>query len=236
MTPERLARLNSVLDRRQPDLTVITHFVHKQRNTSAIVRNADAVGIQQVHAVAAREDYRAFRGTGMGSHNWVQVRRHDSLAQALEAVRAAAMQILAAHPGEDACDFREVDYTRPTALLLGTERAGLDEEALAAADQCILVPMMGMVESYNVSVAAGIILAEAQRQREAAGLYEHCRLDAATRQRLFFEWAHPQLRKFCRERGLAYPPLAEDGELTDGPGWYASVRAGTAACEDHREP
>lgn len=233
MTPERIARLNSVLDRRQPDLTVITHFVHKQRNTSAIVRNADAVGIQQVHAVAAREDYRAFRGTGMGSHNWVQVRRHDTLPQAIEAVQAQSMQILAAHPGEGASDFRAVDYTRPTALLLGTERAGLDEAALAAADRCILVPMMGMVESYNVSVAAGIILSEAQRQRQLAGLYDRCRLDAATRRRLFFEWGHPQLCKFCRERGLAYPPLDEDGELADGPGWYASVRAGTAAHEDH---
>lgn len=236
MTPERLARLNAVLDRRQPDLTVITHFVHKQRNTSAIVRNADAVGIQQVHAVAAREDYRPFRGTGMGSHNWVQVIRHDTLGQAIERVRAADMQILAAHPGDGACDFREVDFTRPTALLLGTERAGLDEEGLAAADQCILVPMMGMVESYNVSVAAGIILAEAQRQRELAGLYESCRLDPDTRLRLFFEWGHPQLRKFCRERALAYPPLAEDGELADGPGWYASVRAGTAPLEEHRKP
>ncbi len=236
MTPERIARLNAVLDRRQPDLTVITHFVHKQRNTSAIVRNADAVGIQRVHAVADREDYRPFRGTGMGSHNWVQVIRHDTLGRALEAVRGESMQILAAHPGEGACDFRDVDYTQPTALLLGTERAGLDDEALAAADQCILVPMMGMVESYNVSVAAGIILAEAQRQRQIAGLYDHCRLDANTRQRLFFEWGHPQLRKFCRERGLAYPPLAEDGELADGPGWYANVRAGTAALEDSGRP
>ena len=236
MTPERIARLNAVLDRRQPDLTVITHFVHKQRNTSAIVRNADAAGIQRVHAVADREDYRPFRGTGMGSHNWVQVIRHDTLGRALEAVRGESMQILAAHPGEGACDFRDVDYTQPTALLLGTERAGLDDEALAAADQCILVPMMGMVESYNVSVAAGIILAEAQRQRQIAGLYDHCRLDANTRQRLFFEWGHPQLRKFCRERGLAYPPLAEDGELADGPGWYASVKAGTAALEDSGRP
>ncbi len=233
MTPARLARLHAVLDRRQPDLTVITHFVHKQRNTSAIVRSADAVGIQWVHAVAAREDFRAYRGTGMGTHNWVEVVRHDTLKQALTMAKASSMQILAAHPGAGACDFRAVDYTVPTALLLGTERAGLDDEALSAADQCILVPMMGMVESYNVAVAAGIILSEAQRQRQLAGLYNQCRLDKAIRQRLFFEWGHPQLREFCRQRGLAYPPLAEDGELADGPGWYAKVRAGTAAREDH---
>ncbi len=231
MTPDRLARLRGVLDRRQPDLTVITHFVHKQRNTSAIVRNADAVGIMQVHAVAAREDYRAFRGTGMGSHNWVEVTRHDTLGPALETVRDAGMQVVAAHPATDALDYREADYTRPTALLLGTERAGLDADALAAADHCITVPMVGMVESYNVSVAAGIILAEAMRQREAAGLYEQCRLDDATYTRLFFEWAHPAVRDFCQARGLAYPELDADGEISDGPAWYERVREELATRE-----
>lgn len=234
VTPERLARLRDVLDRRQPDLTVITHFVHKQRNTSAILRNCDAVGIMRLHAVAAREDYRAFRGTAMGSHNWVEMVRHDSLEAAVGAVRARGMQVLAAHPADAARDFRDVDYTRPTALLLGTERAGLDDGALAGADACIKIPMFGMVDSYNVSVAAGIILMEAGQQRERAGLYDRCRLDEATRQRLFFEWGHPQVRDFCRARGLDYPPLGDDGEIVDAPAWYSRVREELAA--DASEP
>lgn len=224
MTPERIARLRSVLDRRQPDLTVITHFVHKQRNTSAIVRNCDAVGIMRMHAVAAREDFRAFRGTGMGSHNWVEVVRHDSLSGAVETVGDEGMQVVAAHPGPAAGDYRDIDYTRPTALLLGTERAGLDDEALAAADRLVVVPMIGMVDSYNVSVAAGIILNEAMAQRQRAGLYDRCRLDEATWRRLFFEWGHPKVRDFCRARGLEYPALDETGEIADGPAWYQSVR------------
>ena len=224
MTPERIARLRAVLDRRQPDLTVITDFVHKQRNTSAIVRICDGVGIMRLHMVVGEESYRAFRGTAVGSHNWVEVRRHPALGDALDAVRAESMQVLAAHPAPTVVDYREVDYTRPTALLLGTERAGLSAEAVAAADQCIAIPMVGMVSSYNVSVAAGIILAEAQRQREAAGLYENCRIDAATYERLFFEWGHPQVRDFCRARGLAYPALDESGEIADSPAWYAEVR------------
>ena len=224
MTPERIARLRAVLDRRQPDLTVITHFVHKQRNTSAIVRNCDAVGIMRLHAVAAREDFRAFRGTAMGSHNWVEVVRHDTLSDAIGAVRARGMQVVAADPSDEARDYRDVDYTRPTALLLGTERAGLDEGAVAAADTSIKIPMVGMVDSYNVSVAAGIILMEAQQQRERARLYDRCRLDEATWRRLFFEWGHPQVRDFCRERGLEYPPLGDDGEIVDAPAWYRRVR------------
>ncbi|MEM0955299.1 MAG: tRNA (guanosine(18)-2'-O)-methyltransferase TrmH [Pseudomonadota bacterium] len=222
MTPERLSRLRAALAARQPDLTVITHFLHKQRNTSAIVRICDGVGIRRLHAVVTEADYQAFQGTAMGSHNWVEVLRHRCLADAT--VKLPGYQLLAAHPAANARDYRDVDYTLPTALLLGTEKAGLDAEAVAMADHCIAIPMRGMVTSYNVSVAAGIILAEAQRQREAAGLYDRCRLDSAEYQRLLFEWAHPQVRDFCLSRGLDYPPLNEEAEIVDGPAWYARVR------------
>jgi tRNA (guanosine-2'-O-)-methyltransferase len=224
MTPERLERLRSVLNRRQPDLSVITNFVRKPRNTSAIVRICDAVGIMRLHMVVGTDSYRAFRGTAMGSHNWVEVRRHAALDEALAAVRAEGMQVLAAHPAAGALDYRAADYTLPTALLLGTERAGLDAQAIGSADACISIPMMGMVGSYNVSVAAGIILAEAQRQREQAGMYRERRIDEATRQRLLFEWSHPRVRDFCQARGLPYPELDEDGDIANPSDWYARVR------------
>lgn len=229
MTPERIARLRSVLDRRQPDLTVITDFVQKQRNTSAIVRICDAVGIMRLHMVVGEAEYRAFRGTAMGSHNWVEVIRHQALLDALGCARGQDMQILAAHPAAGAKDFRSVDYTRPTALLLGTERDGLDDATVAAADASITIPMLGMVSSYNVSVAAGIILMEAQRQRENSGLYAERRIDDATWQRLFFEWGHPRVRDFCRARGLDYPALDEEGEIANPAEWYAGVRGKLAA-------
>ncbi|MEM9256851.1 MAG: hypothetical protein AAGA91_15495 [Pseudomonadota bacterium] len=71
MTPERIARLREVLSSRQPDLTVVTDFVHKPRNLSALLRQSDAVGVLRVHAVLEEEDFRAFRGTAAGSHRWV---------------------------------------------------------------------------------------------------------------------------------------------------------------------
>ena len=228
MTPERIARLRQVLDRRQPDLTVVTDFVHKQRNLSAIVRNCDAAGIMQVHAILGDEDYKAFRGTAMGSHQWVEVQRHVALDAALLGLRNEGFQVVAAHLEEGALDFRQGDYTRPTALLLGAERRGLSEEGKSLADACITIPMVGMVGSLNVAVASGIILAEAQRQRQAAGLYDRVRISEAVYHRLFFEWGHPVVRDFCRARGLAYPALNEEGEIEDPSAWYASVRAGSA--------
>ncbi|MBN7795420.1 tRNA (guanosine(18)-2'-O)-methyltransferase TrmH [Parahaliea mediterranea] len=233
MTPERSARLRAVLARRQPDLALVTDFVNKQRNLSAIVRNCDAAGVMQLHAVLGEEDYRAYRGTAMGSHRWVEVVRHDSAGDAIADLQSRGHQVLAAHLGEGARDYREIDYCRPTAVLMGAERRGVSETARAAVDGFITVPMMGMVESYNVSVASGIILAEAQRQRAEAGLYDRCRIDAATYQRLLFEWAHPVVREFCQQRGLAYPPLDADGEIVEPSAWYAAVRAGTAPRCEH---
>ena len=228
MTPERLARLRQVLDRRQPDLTVVTDFVHKQRNLSAIVRNCDAVGIMRVYAAIGDEDYRAFRGTTMGSHLWVSVTPCKNLDEALSPLVESGYQTVAAHLGESAIDYRAIDYTRPTAIVMGAEKSGVSDEGQAAVDHCVSIPMCGMVGSYNVSVAAGIILSEAQHQRQNAGLYEHRRIDDTTYNTLFFQWAHPKLTTFCEERGLRYPELDETGEVRDAPGWYASVRAGTA--------
>ncbi|GAB3379138.1 tRNA (guanosine(18)-2'-O)-methyltransferase TrmH [Spongiibacter taiwanensis] len=221
--------MRAVLDRRQPDLSLITDNVHKGRNLSAVIRNADAAGVSTLHCVLEEREYRAFRGTAMGSQQWVEVRRHPDISGAIARLQAEGVQVLAAHLSEVSVDYREVDYTRPTAILLGAEKRGVSSEALALADAHITIPMVGMVQSYNVSVASGILLAEAQYQRQKAGMYDQRRLPDDVYERLFFEWAHPELTRFCQQRGLAYPPLGEDGELQDPPGWYAEVRAGRAA-------
>jgi len=228
MTPERIARLRQVLDRRQPDLTLVTDFVHKPRNLSAIVRNCDAVGIMQVHAVLADEDYRAFRGTAMGSQRWVEVTGCADLEAAVAPLKTRGLQIVSAHLAADAVDFRDVNYTVPTAILLGAEGRGLGEAALALSDVSVTVPMVGMVGSLNVSVAAGIVLAEAQRQRQLAGMYDTRRIDSATYERLFFEWGHPEVREYCLARGLAYPALNAEGEIDNPSRWYSKVKEGTA--------
>ena len=121
-------------------------------------------------------------------------------------------------------DYREIDYTRPTALLLGGEKPGPSPYSLDHVDHHITIPMMGMVASLNVSVACSIIMAEAQRQRTNAGLYGNDRLPEALLKHRLFTWCQPILAEYCDKHGLEYPPLDIEGEVIDGPEWYRSVR------------
>jgi tRNA (guanosine-2'-O-)-methyltransferase len=212
VTPERFRTLRAILDRRQPDLTVLMDRVHKPHNFSAVLRTCDAVGVFEAHIVPTA-DFKPAHQTAGGSSRYVGVRRHQSLDDALNALRGDGMTIVAAHPSEDAVDFRSVDYMGPTALLLGTELEGLSDAAAEAADTRVAVPMVGAVESLNVSVAAAVILYEVQRQRADAGLYDASRLDDEVYRRTLFEWAYPRIADLCRRRDAPYPELDEDGEI-----------------------
>jgi len=213
MTARRRQRIDRVLAQRQPDLTVLAERLHKPRNFSAIVRTCDAVGISEVQAVPGEEGLSVHWKTSQGAEKWVNVRSHASVAAASSWLRERGFQLVAAHPGNDAFDYREVDYTAPTALVVGTELFGVSPEALELSDCRVKIPMSGMTQSLNVSVACAIVLYEAMRQRDAAELYGTRQLDDRLRERLRFEWLHPALTRFCREYGLDYPELDEDGNV-----------------------
>lgn len=217
MSQRRLNKLTTVLRQRQPDLTVIMENVHKPHNLAAVLRTCDAVGVFHTHAVSADSRVRASVNAAQGTHRWVPVIKHTRVTEAISAVREQGMQLIAAHPGSAAVDYREPDYTRPTALLLGSEHDGVTPEALAAADQQVIVPMHGMAASLNVSVAAALILYEAEAQRRRAGLYDRPGLNQLVMERLLFEWLQPRMARYCRERGLPYPELDEDGDLRHHP-------------------
>jgi len=215
MTAERFARLVEVLNLRQPDLTVVSDSVHKGQNLSAIVRTCDAVGIMDVHSALDEATFRAHTGTTMGTHKWVETHVYQNVSEPLTKLHSEGYQIVAADTAGSTVDYREIDFTQPTALLLGAEKYGISDTAAPFIDKRITVPMLGMVESFNVSVACAIILAEARRQREQAGFYQQRRLDNSRYQQLLFEWSQPLLAKYCQKHQLPYPALNEQGEIID---------------------
>jgi tRNA (guanosine-2'-O-)-methyltransferase len=215
MTERRWRRIDRVLRLRQPDLTLLAEDVYKPHNLSAMLRSADAVGIGAVHAVTPTGGVPTFSATSASAEKWVELRVHHALESALAAVRAAGMQVLAAHLSPDAVDYRAVDYTRPTCVVLGNEKRGVSGEAAAAADRRIVIPMLGMVQSLNVSVATAVILFEAQRQRREAGLYDAPRLSDRERNDQAVRWMYPREAARCDAAGVPLPTLGSDGSLPD---------------------
>lgn len=213
MTPERYRRIRDTLDCRQPDLTVIMDGVHKPHNIAAILRTCDAVGIPEVYSVLPDNRARMGARTAAGSQGWVVPRQYEDGVSAIEDLQGRGVQVLAAHLSERAVSYRRVDYTKPTALLLGTERNGVKPASAAAVDKHVVIPMVGMVASLNVSVAAAIILAEASEQRRVAGLYDQPRLPAGRYRSLLFQWGYPRLAALCDTYGVPYPDLDEDGQV-----------------------
>lgn len=215
MTPERRARLDDVLANRQPDLTVFAENLHKPRNFSAMVRSCDAVGINEMHVLPGEDDLRKHWRTSQGAEKWMCIKTHASIEAACNHLKSGGFCLVAAHLSDNAIDYRDVDYTKPTALVLGTELFGISDTTLSYVDRQISIPMMGVTQSLNVSVACAIVLYEAQRQRQQAGMYDTCHLDEDTLARQRFEWLHPVLTDYCQRHDLEYPALDENGDLAE---------------------
>ncbi len=198
---------------RQPDLTVMMDNVNKAHNLSAIIRSCDGVGIGQVHAVSYRKSIYAEQNAAAGASKWTTLTLYHDIPTAYKKLSGDGMQILVATNKEGCRDFREIDYTLPTALVVGAEWDGISDEAFKGADYAITVPMLGMVESLNVSVAAAVILFEAQRQRELKGMYNEQQLESECFERLLFEATYPRLSREMKAKGTPYPQLDDDGEI-----------------------
>lgn len=226
MTMERYHKIRSLLAKRQPDLTLLLEEVHKPHNVSAVIRSADAVGVHRIHAVW-EDNTPLLRGTAMGSQVWVDMQRHSSTQSAIQHLKSQNMQVLVTHLDKNAVDFREIDYTKPTAIVLGQEKSGATADAIEMSDYSIAIPMLGMVQSLNVSVAAALILYEGQRQRDNAGMYDNNRLSEPEAQLILFEGGFPVLHAQCVKRNLPFPLVNERGEIEASAAWWQALQFST---------
>lgn len=216
MTPERYQKFRRVLEKRQPDLTVIADQIHKGRNMAAIRRTCDAMGVPEMHAVVPEGfKQKRFAGTTQGTHKWVNLVKHRTLGTCIELVRSRSMQLCVADLSEDSIDYRQVDFTRPTAILMGAEIDGVSEAAMEVADIHFQVPMLGLVESLNVSVACALLLSEAIRQRQVAGMLDQPRLTEEEMKSIAFEWGYPKLKRYYQWKKLPYPEIDDQGQLIE---------------------
>lgn len=211
MTPERFRKMKKILEMRQTDLTVVMDNVHKPHNLAAIARTCDATGVYHLHAYSPETKLRLTQNAAGGVRRWVKVHRHQNRAEIIEPLLQQNMQIVATALDDNAVDFKQIDYTKPTAIVVGAEMDGISEEMLKIATHKITIPQIGMVQSLNVSVATALVLYEAMEQRQKAGLYDKPSLSQKEIDDVIFENSYPQLKNYCLSKKYPYPELDEDG-------------------------
>lgn len=173
ITARRLARMRGTLARRQSDLAVVIENVHDPHNVSAMLRSCDAVGAAAAHLVYSYiEEPSVSTGVAASAQRWLTLHRHASVEECYRALREQGIRIFATTLGEASVELYDLDLTRPCAFVFGNETRGVSPDAVSLADASVFIPMMGMVESLNVSVACAVSLYEALRQRRAAGRYD----------------------------------------------------------------
>jgi len=189
VSDRRAEKFRGVLARRQTDLTVVLENIHDPHNVSAILRSCDAVGVLRVELLYTTEKFpRIGRKSSSSANKWLERRPHRSVEGCYAALRSEGFRICATHLGGESLSLYALDLTGPVALVFGNEHRGVSGESAAQADLRFHIPMMGMIQSLNVSVAAAVSLYETLRQRTAAGGYAGPSIPPDERERLFNDW------------------------------------------------
>ncbi len=189
MTDRRRAKIEKVLSQRQKDLTLVLDNIHDPHNVSAIYRSCDAFGVHKVHLYYTDTPFpHLSEKTSASARKWVDTVRHKDKESLVTDLKNNGYQILATNCTPEAKPLRDYDLTKPTAIIMGNEHSGVSEELFALADGEIYIPMFGMIQSFNVSVAAALLLGEASRQRQLKGMYDSKTFSEEEYQELLADW------------------------------------------------
>ncbi|MEO5948336.1 MAG: TrmH family RNA methyltransferase [Chitinophagaceae bacterium] len=193
MTPERTERLTSVLRKRQSDITIVLENVFDPHNISAVMRTADAVGIQDIYILNTKiPSHRKWGARSSSSAvKWLTVHQFEKANECFTVLRKSYSTILTTHLSSDAVSLHSIDFTQPIALVFGNEQTGVSEDIRAMADGNFIIPQVGIIQSLNISVACAVTLYEAFRQRTNAGLYNQQSLDDVRYNELYNQWSLP---------------------------------------------
>lgn len=191
MTPERNNRLISVLNKRQADLTIVLENVFDPHNISAVMRTADAVGIQDIFILNTKIPKHKKWGAKSSSSaaKWLTIHQFEDQNECFSVLRKRYSSILTTHLSSDAVSLHAIDFTKSIALVFGNEHSGVSEEIRALADGNFIIPQVGIIQSLNISVACAVTLYEAYRQKLTAGQYNQPGLEEGRYNTLLKEWS-----------------------------------------------
>ena len=190
MTPERYQRLTDVLNKRQPDLTIVLENVFDPHNISAVMRTCDAVGIQDIFILNTKIAPHKKWGARSSSSaaRWLSIHQFTDAGECFSRLRQQYKKIYTTHLSTDAVGLHDLDLTEPVALVFGNEHSGVSDEIIAMADGNFIIPQVGIIKSLNISVACAVTLYEAFRQKNDAGHYDNVKLEGEQLNKLRNDW------------------------------------------------
>ncbi|MGV6828608.1 MAG: TrmH family RNA methyltransferase [Flavobacteriales bacterium] len=160
LTERRKNLFEKTIQNRTRHFTVVTEDVYQLHNTSAVMRNCDVFGIQDLHVVEELYGKRIDKEIAMGAQKWVSLKRYNTITDCIHTLKQQDYQIIATTPHTQACYLQDFDISKKTAFFFGKEGEGLSDTVMKQADGFLKIPMYGFTESLNISVAVAIILQE----------------------------------------------------------------------------
>ena len=197
MTPERRAKLESVLSKRQNDITIVLENVFDPHNISAVMRTCDAVGVQELYVLNTKIPPHKKWGSKSSSSaaKWLTIYQFENAEECFSELRKKYSNILTTHLSSDAVNLYAIDLTRPLALVFGNEHSGVSEEIRCMADGNFIIPQAGIIRSLNISVACAVTLYEAYRQKTMAGHYDKSKLGGDVLKELMDKWGYEDVNE-----------------------------------------
>ena len=194
MTPERTERLNNVLAKRQPGLTIVLENVSDPHNISAVMRTCDAVGVQDIYILNTKIGLHEMwcEKASSSAAKWLTVHQFTNVAACFKALRTNFSKIYTTHLSTDAVGLYELNLTESVALVFGNEKSGVSEDIIKMADGNFIIPQVGIIKSLNISVACAVTLYEAYRQKNIAGNYNDNQLTGQSLLDLREKWGFIQ--------------------------------------------
>lgn len=162
LTPRRKSLFDSITSNRTRHLTIVAEDTYQDHNASALIRNCDCFGIQDLHIIEEINKYRLAKGMTQGSDKWVDLHYYseyeDNTQTCIDNLKQAGFSIVATTPHENECLIDDYDISKKSAFFFGREKTGLTSKVLDQADAFVKIPMYGFSESFNISVSAALLL------------------------------------------------------------------------------
>lgn len=205
ITEERKQFYQGIASQRQKDFVLVLEDIHDPHNIAAILRSADAFGIQKIYLIFENQEAfdpreRKLRKSSAFTNKWLDFEVFNSTKICLQKLKTDGFTIISTILDGEAQNFFETDFTQPEklALVFGNEHEGISQTVKNMTDQKVYIPMQGFAESFNVSVATAICLSEMTRQRSGEAFH----LSSKEQEALVQNFAEKQeeMKEFKREQ------------------------------------